>query len=394
MAARSSTYDYMNDSHQSYKCTIEGWRGDRRSARLIFRKVVNGTPVDSPGMEPKSVPTCITLNTLSKCKDLAIDICSGNDLVSICATQDTLFAFVDRIPEAHCLRSLTVRITVVLPNENVERPWIVSDVWPSSFLQLPTILENKMIQPGDLSRMHMIAFLTDPLRKIRQLGGGGKIKCVGLDFSGRTGTVWKEILIVVKDLVCGESDLKDYETFRRYFDGIRHLIKSIQQAIKIVNKLQENAMPDGLAPESPESLPATPATGEAREIIDLTIDDLPISIGLTDLRAATKALAMARIRGSFKDLRAGHRELLEMADKIVVAASRLPTNERFASVLGRLYQNKDYAVSIFPKKADVSHYGYNESDMKLVEYRSDPEGYVERKAKLRSKRKKARVQDA
>lgn len=203
----------MNDSHQSYKCSLEGWQEDRRSAKLIFRKVVNGKPVTLSSMELKSIPTCTTLNALSKCKDLAIDICSGNDPVSICAVQDMLFAFVDRIPDVHRLRSLTVTITVVLPNDNIERPWIVSDVWASILLHKPTIYENKTIQPGDLSRMHMVAFLTDPLRNIRRLGGDGNIKQVKLIFSGSTGEVWKEFPVVIKDLVCGETDVKDYEVF-------------------------------------------------------------------------------------------------------------------------------------------------------------------------------------
>ena len=63
---------------------------------------------------------------------------------------------------------------------------------------------------------------------------------------------------------------------------------------------------------------------------------------------------MARIRGSFKDLRVGHRSLLEMADNIGMAASRLVEDERLANLLERLQQNKDHAVWFLPKKADVS----------------------------------------
>ncbi|KAM0708580.1 hypothetical protein Q7P35_005232 [Cladosporium inversicolor] len=130
-------------------------------------------------------------------------------------------------------------------------------------------------------------------------------------------------------------------------------------------------------------------TIEPHEIVDLTGETPQVPLRLMDLRAAIKTLAMARIRGSFEDLKAGHRELLKMADRIVEAAPCLPVDERFASVLGRLHQNGEYAISIFPKKVDVSNYGYNESDTKLAEYRSDPEGYALRRAKLRSKRKKA-----
>jgi hypothetical protein len=273
---------------------------------------------------------------------------------------------------------------------------------------MPTIRENKLLQPGDLSRMHMIAFLIDPLRKIRGLGGEGKVKHVDLDFSGRTGTVWKEILVVVKDLICGHSEVKDYEVFRRYFDGVKHLIKSMRKAIKNINKLQDKqdkAVSGCLASESTESLASSPAPVTVREVIDLMIEaspdvidltvDVPqVSFELMDLRDATKALAMARIRGSCEDLSAGHLDLLELADKIVATASSLPRDEHFARLLERLQQNMEYAASIFPEKVDVSHYGYNESDTKLAEYRSDPEGYVPRRAKLKRKRKRSRGQDA
>jgi hypothetical protein len=117
MAARSTTYDYMHDSHRSYICSIEGWREDRRSVKIWFRKVVNGQPVDSLGLDPKSISTSSTLDALEKCMDLAIDICCGNDPVSICAVQDTFFALVGLIPNNHRLRSLAVTITVVLPND-------------------------------------------------------------------------------------------------------------------------------------------------------------------------------------------------------------------------------------------------------------------------------------
>jgi hypothetical protein len=401
MAAQNTTSDDMNDSHQSCKCSLEGWREDRRHAELCFRKVVNGRPVSAPEIELKSIPTSAALNALSKCKDLAIDICCGNDPVSICAVQDMFFAFVDRIPKVHCLRSLSVTITVVLPNDCHERPWVVSDIWPSAFMKHDIIHENKAIQPGDLSRMHMIAFLIDPLRKIRGLGGEGKIKEVKLDFQGRTGKVWKEILIMVKDLVRGRSDVRDYELFRRYFAGIKFLITSIQRAIKYINRRQDEATPNGPTLEPPE--PSTLATANAKsqvidltieehEVVDFTADASPVALGLPGLRAITKALSMARIRGSFKDLRAGHRSLLAMADSTHLAVSQLPQDDHITGMLERLRQNRDHAAAILPRKVDVSHYGYNESDAKLAEYRRDPKGYALQEAKRKSERKK--VQNA
>lgn len=399
MAAQSTAYDYMNDSHQYYKCSLEGWCGSRRSVRLYFSKVVNGTPVSSPGIETKSIPTSTALNTLSKAKDLEIAICCGNHPVSICAVQDMLFAFVDRIPKDHRLRSLNVTITVTLPNDHNERSMVVSeDVWPAPDLGYEaTIYENKPIQPGDLSRMHMVAFLADPLRKIRKLGGSGSAGHVRLQYPGRSGNVWKELKVEIKTLICGESEVKDYEVFRRYFEGIRHLIKSIQRAIKVTDRLKGNAMPGTLEPSSPKSLPPTPVGIRRQVFIDSTVEsdgvdevaaptseEPQVHVGLSDLQAITQALAEARIGGSFKDLREGHHCLLEMADNMLVAASRSPEDERLAGVLLRLQQNRDYAASIFPEEVDVSYYGYNESDAKLVEYRSGRQGYVARGAKKRT----------
>jgi hypothetical protein len=252
--------------------------------------------------------------------------------------------------------------------------------------------------------MHMAAFLIDPLRKIRRLGGEGKIKQFELVFPGRTGKVWKEILVEVRDLVRGKSDVKDYELFRRYFDGIKFLITSIQRAIKYTNRVQEKAMLNGPTPKSPKSFPPLPATAKLQEIIDLAMkapevidltadaSPVPVSLGLSDVRAVTKALSMARIRGNFKDLRAGHHRLLTLADSTLEVASQLPKDDHVVGVLERLQKNKDYAAAILPKRADVSYYGYNGSDTKLAECRSDPKSYALREAKPRSERKKA--QDA
>jgi hypothetical protein len=85
MAQRSNVLDIMNDSDQSYKASIEGWRDGRRRASLLFRKVINKSPVPAPAIEPSSIPTSTTLNALRLVKDLTIDICCGNDPISICA---------------------------------------------------------------------------------------------------------------------------------------------------------------------------------------------------------------------------------------------------------------------------------------------------------------------
>jgi hypothetical protein len=389
MAQKSSVSGIMNDRAQSYKASIEGWRDGRRRASLLFRKVVNGIPVDTPAIEPNSIPSSAALDALRLAKDLTIDICCGNDPVSICAVQDTLFAFVDRIPEDHRIRSLEVTITVVLPNDNNERSMAVSDVWPTSRLKRDIIHENRDLQPGDLSRMHMAAFLTNPLRKIRRIGVGGKKELVQLELQGRTGPVWKEMFDGVEKMMRGETEVKDYEVFRRYFEDIRHVIKGISGAVKNIDRLCGRPVPGKVAstsPKPPETPPPTPATlavpevidltGEVHDVIDLAADDSEAALGLADLRGITKTLAMARIRASFKDLRVAHKSLLEMADNVLKTSPPFPEDQHLVEVIESLRQNREYAAESFPKKADVSYYGYNESDGRLTSYRSDRKAHV------------------
>ena len=399
MAHRTTVNDAMNDSTHSYKATVEGWRDDRRRSRLCFRQVVDGTPVDGDWFETDDVPHSSALDALAKAKDLSLDICCGNDPVSVCAVQDILFAFIDRIPQNHRLRSLTVTITVVLPNDPNERSMVVSDVWPTAFRKLDIIHENKNIQPGDLSRMHMTAFLTDPLREIRRLGGDKRRGHVGFEFAGHTGVVWKEIPTDVRKLVCGETEVKDYRLFQRYFEGMRNLAKSMVTALKDTNRLQGKPVQDEIAPMTPESRPPTPATtgrgpqiidleAEVPEVIDLTLDEPQFSLGLSEFRAITKAMAMARIRGNFTDLKTEHDRLLSMAENILKIASPLPEDGRTQRAIQRLQDNKEYVSTIFPKETDVSHYGYNHSDARFAEYKSDPKGSARPEKEKTRKRKR------
>jgi hypothetical protein len=240
-----------------------------------------------------------------------------------------------------------------------------------------------------LSRMHVAAFLTDPLRKIRRIAVGGKKDLVQLKLQGRTGHIWKEISDGVERLMRGDTEVKDYEVFRRYFEDIRHVIKGISGAVKNIDRLCGRPVPGKVvstSPKPPETPPPTPATlavpevidltGEVHEVIDLTADDSEAALGLADLRGHTKTLAMARIRGSFTDLSVAHKSLLEMADNVLKASSPLPKDQHLVDVIESLRQNKEYAAESFPKEVNVSYYGYNESDVRLALYRSNRKGYV------------------
>lgn len=444
MSRLNTALDAMNNSTQSYKASITGWRDDRRRPSLHFSKIVNGEPRKAEPLDTKSIASSDTLSALSKAKDLHIVVYSGNDPVSICAVQDMLFAFVDRIPSDHRLRSLKVGITVVLPNDANERSMAVSDVWQTRLTGEELIHEGKRIQPGDLSRMHMTAFLTDPLRKIRNIKDKSKPGVCTIEFAGYSGIVWKEIPRKLKELVCGETEVPDYEVFRRYFAVIRYLVQSLKLVFKHIARLQRPP-PDAtsalVTPASTGSLGtidlteeddtiawprqgrpkpdstvdltgeedtinlaqqgqirATPALANPNELIDLTgeADDesnyKQDQLGLPGLQEVTKQLAMARIKASFGDLRSGYEKLMDLGEDAhrmaLKVASDSPEDQGLSVGIENLEKSFRKANDSYPRKTDVSYYGYNESDIKLAAHKSGPEGDSESRSSTSKKSKK------
>ena len=83
--------------------------------------------------------------------------------------------------------------------------------------------EFRDIKPGDLSRAHLTAFLTDPLRTIRGLRNGSKQGKFTLNFTGKGGRPWREIKGEVFALIKGNSSVPDYKIFSRYYEALRAL---------------------------------------------------------------------------------------------------------------------------------------------------------------------------
>lgn len=415
----------MQDKAHSYQVSIEGWRDTRRNAVLHFSKIYDGELSPPQKIEPSSIPDSPILRTLGRAKDLKIRIYTGNDPVSVCAVQDSLFAFVDRIPSEHRLRSLDNIITAVMPNDPNNRAVVVSHVWLDYATGKPLIFENKDVQPGDLSRMHVIVSLADPLRKIRNFHG--KQTAITIYYEGYKAMVWRELRPLVKDLMCGDSEVQDYEAFRRYFRAVRYMIKSIKVVSKHVMRLQEPQTPAASVPVTTEPHPPTPASTPVAGIIDLTGEDdennndtqnphdqprprlasahesgvVDITgepgdqqeqIGLPRLHDITKALAMARIRADFGALTLQHRRLLQLGQDAHDMASRVAStiateDEALATAMENLRQNREYAAASLPERTDVSHYGYNEFDAKFADYRSDRNGYKPYQPLIARKRK-------
>lgn len=139
--------------------------------------------------------------------------------------------------------------------------------------------------------------------------------------------MWKETFDGVGKLIRGSTAVSDYEVFRGCFEEIRNLIKGISIAVKDTSRLQG----DSVLLKSPEKLSSAPTS--SWEVIDLTVDESKTTLGLADLRVITKDLAIARIRGSFTDLRTAHHSLLETADSVINIASPLPQGTHLSGVI-------------------------------------------------------------
>lgn len=83
--------------------------------------------------------------------------------------------------------------------------------------------EFKEVRPGEVSRAHAAAFLTDPLRMIRGVKDGNKKGKFMLDFVGKGGRPWREIQGQVRGLLQGGTAVPDYQIFCEYLAIARQL---------------------------------------------------------------------------------------------------------------------------------------------------------------------------
>lgn len=421
MSHKISVQDALNDRAHSYKASIGGWSDKGSRAWLSFRQIVNGNPRPTNTLYLNDIAESSFLDPLEITRDLEIDISTGNDPVSVCAVQDVLFAFVDRIPPDHRLRSLSIRITIILPNDPNERQMTTADVWAGFRIKKDIIHENKYIQPGELSRMHMTAFLTDPIRKIRNLNAGERGGKFSITFPGHTG-VWKDIAITVEELVRSNAEVKDYEAFRKYFKALRPFVDDFRKglealaATKNVNRGIGNMM---TPPITPESNPAA-HRGRKKVVVDLTGDEVIDFTTETDqqeftqlgqghersapsarpedpvseLEATMQAFASARIRGHFHDLNIAHIEILNLAadpfDDLEKKAETIPERQiEFKKLRKRLLNTCEALDRAWYEKVDVSHYGYNEADKRLGLRKTEPKTHAPaKKPQVKQKKRK------
>ncbi|KAM0718536.1 hypothetical protein Q7P37_005606 [Cladosporium fusiforme] len=407
--------DAFRDSAHVYRAFFEGWEDDDHRVRLRFGRVINGLPKYSSPIYQDKVENALELKVLSKVRDLQITIITGNHPSSICAIQDMFFAFVQRIPEKHALRSLKVTITIIQPNDATSRDFVTADVQPCKDGR-ENIHEYKATRPRNLSRAHMIAFLIDPLRTLRNVNGGRKGRDMLLmDFKGAKGKIVGENLrSKVEDLVRGDEDVKDYEVFRGYHAAMCDFVGSVRGFIEktdtrddpvdltdqmegpaasgtsdrnaIIDLTDETEGPTAstipnrnatidLTDETEE--PHTPASPASSATIDLATDDedgkgkdemtaTKTTPTLTDLDSMQQALAEARIRGDFEDLSQLHEDILTLSNSLLDPDRMVLSNDDARDRMHSFLEQRSEASKAFPKNCDVSFYGYAETDATLI----------------------------
>lgn len=156
--------------------------------------------------------------------EVSVSTSESSNTLSICDAQDALFiALSGNLETGHLLQSLDIRISTEHPND------FGLGMFSSNFagrMQSQSVMrEFGRVVPGDVSRAHVAAFLTDSLRTIRDIKDGKKTGKFKLDFAGKSGRPWREIEGQVRKLIQSDAtaQVPDYKVFCDYFATLRQL---------------------------------------------------------------------------------------------------------------------------------------------------------------------------
>jgi hypothetical protein len=150
-----------------------------------------------------------SLLVLRQVEDLIIQVGTGTDASVICELQDAIFSLLKPLEGGHHLERLSVHTCIVF-----DRPassYVPNDIqWGFGGIKL-----------GDLSRPHLAAFLSDPLRTIRLVKDGEKQSRFKLTFNGVEVKPWDEIPRTISSLILGDESVRNYQPFGRYLAIVR-----------------------------------------------------------------------------------------------------------------------------------------------------------------------------
>ncbi|KAK5732327.1 hypothetical protein LTR17_010641 [Elasticomyces elasticus] len=286
---------------------------------------------------------------LNQVKVLHLQI-SANDSRTMCNVQDALFKFLEHLRPNHKLHTLEVRISVNTADDRNGDYEMYNSNHAAHMFKQNLMREFADIRPGELSRAHITAFLTDPLRTVRNLKDGRKKGKFTLDFAGKSGRPWRDILPKIRGLVQSDEPVPDYKVFCKYWEVLRPLLSVAEAAFgKQDVKLLDKAL-NGLC------------RARVRGDIQALKQNHDLLITAVDGRIAAKMGGKSST--SYQDAETLEYELREIAYLMLELASALPADD-----------------------ADASFFGYNRSDKALREWQTHGRA-VEKQAKAKREREK------
>ncbi|KAK4545449.1 hypothetical protein LTR36_002799 [Oleoguttula mirabilis] len=321
------------------EATITGWRGSKTPSIRFEDQDVGFADASDPNSFPG----------LSDADELQLYIDTGNLARSVCDVQDAMFAYFSHIGPDHHLRTLDIHIDVSMPQDQDGTYSIFTSNYAEVLFKQNIMREFRGIRPGNLSRPHLTAFLTDPLRTIRSLHDGNKKGKLTLKYTGETGHPWKEIRTAVRELVLSDQVVPNYQIFIAYFTNLRPLLEAAEWL----------------------SRTASPATFNRVEQLASTLASSRIRADLHGFHAAHKALAEV--------LEGFVRKQLDFSD----AAHYDSIQECEWKLREVMYLLPELEAALPAREVDVSGFGYNEIDRKLREWK---DGSGDRRAAAKRKR--------
>jgi hypothetical protein len=259
---------------------------------------------------------------LKHVRGLHLEIEANSNSLPLCAVQSTLFAVLAPLVEGpHDLHSLHASINVSMSRDDHS----MVDILRSHAAECYA----RAIEPSQLSRAHRVAFLTDPIRMIRNLGAsieqegnGSKPKVeFKLNFSGQDGNPWKSIASTLHDLVQSSEENKvPYDVFKPYFD-ILWPFQLICWEIDYVNSKVARMWPK---------------------------------------------LYTARIKGALKSFHKIHHAIVETFEDSLNEKVRDYSDEELEYVR----ESIDELAGALPKDVDTSKFGFNEIDDALAVWKN------------------------
>lgn len=143
-------------------------------------------------------------------------------LVGICNLQDAMFMLFSNLNGYNSLWRLYMRIAVRYQSIYSSRAPVPL---PGNY--------NHVVQPGDVSPRHIVAFLADAVSLVRGAKLYSGTDGFRLSFDGDSTPPWSEIETHVSKQIRMQNALPDYQLFARYFAMLRRLRAAVSQVAEL-----------------------------------------------------------------------------------------------------------------------------------------------------------------